>query len=94
MRNKKTVNVDDNEILNREIQHHMSSWVNIIRENVLCLGGHRDHVPPLAPYYERKTRSDHGTKRSLSSNPSSSSNVLDHQSSSLHIDENNDGNDK
>nr|GFA32013.1 pentatricopeptide repeat-containing protein [Tanacetum cinerariifolium] len=45
VRNKKTINVDDNEILNREIQHHMSSWVKIIRGNVLCLGGHRDHVP-------------------------------------------------
>ncbi|GJR55347.1 retrovirus-related pol polyprotein from transposon TNT 1-94 [Tanacetum coccineum] len=42
--NKKTINVDENEILNREIQYHMSSWVEIIRENVLCLGGHRDHV--------------------------------------------------
>ncbi|GJS03354.1 hypothetical protein Tco_0319862 [Tanacetum coccineum] len=139
--NKKTINVDDNEILNREIQHHMSSWVEIIRENVFCLGGHRDHVPaclchmiycietstkynlaffilklmesiqntpkailpygilltrlfthivsnslelsndryilcdrvmhPLAPHYERKMRSDHGTKRCRSSNPSS-----------------------
>ncbi|GKD30673.1 hypothetical protein Tco_1241451, partial [Tanacetum coccineum] len=160
--NKKTINVDDNEILNHEIQHHMSSWVEIIRENVLCLGGHRNHVPaclchmiccietstkynlaffilkrmesirnthkailpygmlltrlfthivsnipkslndryilcdrvmhPLAPHYERKTRSDHDTKRCRSSNPSSSSNVLDHPSSSNHIDENNDVN--
>ncbi|GKC10474.1 hypothetical protein Tco_1007256 [Tanacetum coccineum] len=49
---------------------------------------------PLAPHYERKTRSDHGTKRSRSSNPSSSSNVLDHPSLSYHIDENNDGNDE
>ncbi|GJY05945.1 hypothetical protein Tco_0371885 [Tanacetum coccineum] len=49
---------------------------------------------PLAPYYERKTRSDHGTKRCRSSNPSSSSNVLDHPSLSHHIDENNDGNDE
>ncbi|GKC41148.1 hypothetical protein Tco_1058870 [Tanacetum coccineum] len=45
IRNKKTINVDDNEILNHEIQHHMSSWVEIIRDNVFCLGGHRDHVP-------------------------------------------------
>ncbi|GJR59612.1 retrovirus-related pol polyprotein from transposon TNT 1-94 [Tanacetum coccineum] len=164
VRNKKTIDVDDNEILNREIQHHMSSWVEIIRENVFCLGGHRDHVPaclchmlycietstkynlaffilkrmesiqntpkailpygmiltrlfthimsnlpessndlyilcdrvmhPHAPHYERKTRSDHGTKRCRSSNPSSSSNFLDHPSSSHHIIENNDGNDE
>ncbi|GJU04770.1 hypothetical protein Tco_1121200 [Tanacetum coccineum] len=45
---------------------------------------------PLAPHYERKTRSGHGTKRCRSSNPSSSSNVLDHSSSSHHAD----GNDK
>ncbi|GJY81199.1 hypothetical protein Tco_0493950 [Tanacetum coccineum] len=49
---------------------------------------------PLAPHYERKTRSDHGTKICRSSNPSSSSNVLDHPSSSHHINENNGGNDE
>ncbi|GKE08820.1 hypothetical protein Tco_1412371 [Tanacetum coccineum] len=156
--NKKTVDVDENEILNREIQNHMKSWVEIVRENVFYLGGHRDHVPaclshmlycnetstkynlaffilkqmesiqnlpkanlpyrmlltrlftrivssfpelsddryilcdrvihPLAPHYERKTRSDHGTKRCRLSNPSSSSNALDHSSSSHHVDEN------
>ncbi|GJR06233.1 hypothetical protein Tco_0529217 [Tanacetum coccineum] len=49
---------------------------------------------PLTPHYERKTRSDHGMKRCRSFNPSSSSNVLDHPSSSHHIDENDDGNDE
>ncbi|GJR98387.1 retrovirus-related pol polyprotein from transposon TNT 1-94 [Tanacetum coccineum] len=44
-RNKKTIMVNENEILTREIQNHMKSWVEIIRENVLCLGGHQDHVP-------------------------------------------------
>nr|GEU32810.1 pentatricopeptide repeat-containing protein [Tanacetum cinerariifolium] len=82
--NKKTINVDDNEILNREIQHHMSSWVDIIHENVFCLGGHRDHVPAYAIR--------HGMKRCRSSNPSLSSNILDHPSSSRHTNENNDGN--
>ncbi|GJX34084.1 copia protein [Tanacetum coccineum] len=49
---------------------------------ILC-----DHVMhPHAPYYERKMRSDHRTKRCRFSNPSSSFNVLDHPSSS-HIDE-------
>ncbi|GJZ27781.1 hypothetical protein Tco_0572428 [Tanacetum coccineum] len=142
----------------------MNSWVDIIRENVFCLGGHRDHVSaclchmlycietstkynlaffiikrmesilnspkenlpygmlltrffthivsnfpdlsndryilcgrimrPLAPHYEQKTQSDHGTKTCRSSNPSSSSNVLDHSSSSHHVDQNDDGNDK
>nr|GEX20550.1 hypothetical protein [Tanacetum cinerariifolium] len=128
VRNKKTINVDDNEILNCEIQHHISSWVEIIRENVFYLGGHRDHailpygliltrlfthivsnllessndryilcdhvMNPYTPHYKQKMRSDHGTKRCRSSNPSTSSYVLDHPSSSHHIDENNDGNDE
>ncbi|GKF67615.1 hypothetical protein Tco_0197294, partial [Tanacetum coccineum] len=46
----------------------------------------------LAPHYERKMRSDHGMKRCWSSNPRSSSNVLNHPSSSHHIDENDVGN--
>ncbi|GKD71079.1 hypothetical protein Tco_1325169, partial [Tanacetum coccineum] len=160
--NKKTVMVNENEILTRKIQNHMKSWVKIIHENVLCLGGHRDHVPAcichmlyciktstqynlaffilkriertqnkpkellpygmlltrlfnhavsnfpelaidryilynrvmhsLAPHYERKTQSDHGTKRSRDSNPSSSSTALNHSSLSHHLDENVDEN--
>ncbi|GJQ91014.1 hypothetical protein Tco_0002153 [Tanacetum coccineum] len=43
-KNKKLVVVDKNKILTREIQPHMKPWVDIIRENVICLGGHRDHV--------------------------------------------------
>ncbi|GKA79179.1 hypothetical protein Tco_0785775 [Tanacetum coccineum] len=43
-KNKKTIIVDKNEILTREIQPHMKSCVDIIRENVICLGGHKDHV--------------------------------------------------
>ncbi|GKE15729.1 hypothetical protein Tco_1423306 [Tanacetum coccineum] len=43
-KNKKTIVVDKKEILSREIQPHMKPWVNIIRENTICLGGHRDHV--------------------------------------------------
>ncbi|GJR83098.1 hypothetical protein Tco_0153883 [Tanacetum coccineum] len=49
---------------------------------------------PLAPHCERKTRSDHGTKRCRDSNPSSSSIALNHSSSSHHIDENVDDNDE
>nr|GEW17715.1 hypothetical protein [Tanacetum cinerariifolium] len=48
----------------------------------------------LAPHYERKTRSDHDTKRCRQSNPSSSSNALDHSSSSHHVDKNVDENDE
>ncbi|GJS84240.1 hypothetical protein Tco_0750781 [Tanacetum coccineum] len=38
-KNKKTIVVGENEILTREIQTHMKPWVDIIRENRLCLGG-------------------------------------------------------
>ncbi|GJU60534.1 putative RNA-directed DNA polymerase [Tanacetum coccineum] len=43
-KNKKTIVVGKNQILTREIQTHMKPWVEIIRENAICLGGHRDHV--------------------------------------------------
>ncbi|GJR65840.1 hypothetical protein Tco_0011905 [Tanacetum coccineum] len=43
-KNKKTIVVGDNEILTLEIHTHMKPWVDIIRENAICLGGHRDHV--------------------------------------------------
>ncbi|GJT21759.1 pentatricopeptide repeat-containing protein [Tanacetum coccineum] len=149
-KNKKPVVIDKKEILTREIQPHMKPWVDIIRENVICLGGHRDHVfaclchmlycietstpynlaffilkrmektqnkpkellpygmlltilfkhvvsifpelaidhyisydrvmHPLAPHYERKTRSNLGKKRPHDSNASSSSTTLNHPS--------------
>ncbi|GKA08915.1 hypothetical protein Tco_0688246 [Tanacetum coccineum] len=41
----------------------------------------------LAPRYERKTRSDHGKKRPLDSNASSSSTTLNHPSSSRPLDD-------
>ncbi|GJV45537.1 hypothetical protein Tco_1430073 [Tanacetum coccineum] len=154
---KKTIVVDKNEILSREIQPHMKPWVDITRENAICLGGHRDYVfaclchmlyyietstpynlaffilkrmektrnkpkellpygmlltrlfkhvvsifpelaidhylshdramHPLAPYYKRKTRSDHGKKRPHDSNASSSSTTLNHPSSSRPLDD-------
>ncbi|GJY04178.1 retrovirus-related pol polyprotein from transposon TNT 1-94 [Tanacetum coccineum] len=43
-KNKKTIVVDKNKILSHEIQPHMKPWVDIIRENAICLGGHRDHL--------------------------------------------------
>ncbi|GKA33241.1 hypothetical protein Tco_0719608 [Tanacetum coccineum] len=43
-KNKKTIIVGENAILTQEIQTHMKPWVDIIRENAICLGGHRDHV--------------------------------------------------
>ncbi|GJZ05235.1 retrovirus-related pol polyprotein from transposon TNT 1-94 [Tanacetum coccineum] len=163
-KNKKPVVVDKNKILTREIQPHMKPWVDIIRENVICLGGHRDHVsaclyhmlycvetftpynlaffilkrmekarnkpkellpygmlltrlfkhvvsifPELAidhylshdrvmhhfaPHYERKTRSDHGKKRSRDSNASSSFTTLKYPSLSRLLDDIVDENDE
>ncbi|GJS21085.1 hypothetical protein Tco_0449717 [Tanacetum coccineum] len=156
-KNKKTIVVDKNEILTHEIQPHMKPWVDIIRENTICLGGLKDHVStclfhmlycietstrynlaffilkimektrnkpkellpygmlltrlfkhvvfvfhelaidhyishdrvmhPVAPHYERKTRSDHGKKRPCESNASSSSTTLNHSSSSRPLDD-------
>nr|GEX75709.1 pentatricopeptide repeat-containing protein [Tanacetum cinerariifolium] len=41
---KKPFVVDKNGILTCEIQPHMKPWVDIILENVICLGGHPNHV--------------------------------------------------
>ncbi|GKA54543.1 hypothetical protein Tco_0753492, partial [Tanacetum coccineum] len=41
----KVINVEENQILTREITQIMKTWVDIICENVFCLGGNRDHVP-------------------------------------------------
>ncbi|GJT77469.1 hypothetical protein Tco_1044194 [Tanacetum coccineum] len=43
-KNKKTIVVDKNKILTCEIQPHMKPSVDIIRENAIFLGGHKDHV--------------------------------------------------
>lgn len=37
--------VSVNQILTKEIVDHMKPMTEIIRENVFCLGGNRDHVP-------------------------------------------------
>ncbi|GJS06152.1 retrovirus-related pol polyprotein from transposon TNT 1-94 [Tanacetum coccineum] len=44
IRHDKVIDVKDNQILTREIITIMKTWVDIIRENVFCLGGNRDHV--------------------------------------------------
>ncbi|GJZ67289.1 hypothetical protein Tco_0630529, partial [Tanacetum coccineum] len=36
--------VEYNQILTREITNIMKTWVDIIQENIFCLGGNRDHV--------------------------------------------------
>ncbi|GJT97521.1 hypothetical protein Tco_1093039 [Tanacetum coccineum] len=43
-KNKKMIVVGENKILTQEIQTHMKPWVDIIRENTICLERHRDHV--------------------------------------------------
>nr|GEZ16493.1 hypothetical protein [Tanacetum cinerariifolium] len=48
---------------------------------------------PLAPHYERKTRSDHGKTRPRESNASFSSTTLNHPSSSRSLDDTIDKND-
>ncbi|GJQ96360.1 hypothetical protein Tco_0007499 [Tanacetum coccineum] len=45
IRHDKVIDVEENQILPREIVSIMKNWVEIIRENVFCLGGNRDHVP-------------------------------------------------
>ncbi|GKA81698.1 hypothetical protein Tco_0788390 [Tanacetum coccineum] len=49
---------------------------------------------PFAPYYEQKTRSDHGKKRPRDSNASYSSTTLNHPSSSRPLDDTIDENDE
>ncbi|GKB08839.1 hypothetical protein Tco_0837151 [Tanacetum coccineum] len=45
IRHEQEIVVEDNQILTREITDVMKTWVDIIRENVFCLGRNRDHVP-------------------------------------------------
>ncbi|GJT06767.1 pentatricopeptide repeat-containing protein [Tanacetum coccineum] len=47
---KTIANVEENQILTREIVSIMKPWVDIIWENVFFLGGNRDHVPACLCY--------------------------------------------
>nr|GEW10487.1 hypothetical protein [Tanacetum cinerariifolium] len=91
IRNTPKENLPYGMLLTRLFTHIVSNFPELSNDRyILC-----DRVMhPLAPHYERKTQSDHGMKRCRSFNPISSSNVLDHPSSSNHIDENDDGNDE
>ncbi|GJS69119.1 hypothetical protein Tco_0701960 [Tanacetum coccineum] len=44
IRHDKVIDVEENQILTREIVSIMKSWVEIIQENVFCLGGNQYHV--------------------------------------------------
>ncbi|GJZ54447.1 hypothetical protein Tco_0609332 [Tanacetum coccineum] len=79
IRHKTVVDVLENQILTREIVSTMKPWVEIIRENVFCLG-------------ERKNQKDYGMKRGRHS--SSSSSAFGQPSSSHLNNDDNDGNDE
>ncbi|GJX45937.1 hypothetical protein Tco_0262613 [Tanacetum coccineum] len=85
IRNTPQANLPYGMLLTRLFTHIVSNFPELSNDcYILC-----DRVMhPLAPHYERKMRSNHGTKRCCSSNPSSSSNVLDHPSSFHHVYEN------
>ncbi|GKC43814.1 hypothetical protein Tco_1061536 [Tanacetum coccineum] len=85
IRNTPKANLPYGMLLTRLLTHVVSNFPELSNDRyILC-----DRVMhPLAPYYKRKKRSDHGTKRCHSPNPNSSSNFLDHSSSSHHVDEN------
>ncbi|GJT95247.1 hypothetical protein Tco_1090765 [Tanacetum coccineum] len=78
-------------LLTRLFKHVVSVFPELAIDHYIS---HDRVMHPLAPHYERKTRSDHGKKRPRESNASSSSTTLNHPSSSHPlddtIDENND----
>ncbi|GJY22470.1 hypothetical protein Tco_0396128 [Tanacetum coccineum] len=78
------IDVEENQILTREITTIMKTWVDIIRENVFCLGAQQ----------ERKTQKDYDMKRVYPSTSVTSSSAFGQPSSSHHINDDNDGNDK
>ncbi|GKE21462.1 hypothetical protein Tco_1432974, partial [Tanacetum coccineum] len=50
IRHEQEIVVEDNQILTREITDIMKTWVDIIWENIFCLGGNWDHVPACLCY--------------------------------------------
>ncbi|GKA96901.1 hypothetical protein Tco_0824795 [Tanacetum coccineum] len=78
-------------ILTRLYNHVMSVSPELAIDHYLL---HDRVMHPLAPHYERKTRSDHGKKRPRDSNASSSSTTLNHPSSSRPLDDTIDENDE
>ncbi|GJY90967.1 hypothetical protein Tco_0506163 [Tanacetum coccineum] len=66
-------------LLTRLFKHVVSVFPELAIDYYLS---HDRVMHPLAPYYERKTRSDLGKKRPRDSNASSSSTTLNHPSSS------------
>ncbi|GJW04334.1 hypothetical protein Tco_1563190 [Tanacetum coccineum] len=50
IRHEQEIDVQDHQILTREIVSTLKPLEEIIRENVFCLGGNRDHVPACLCY--------------------------------------------
>ncbi|GJX16876.1 hypothetical protein Tco_0217708 [Tanacetum coccineum] len=71
-------------LLTRLFKHVMSIFPELAIDRYIS---HDRVMHPLAPQYERKTRSDRGKKRPRESNASSSSTTLNHPSSSHLLDD-------
>ncbi|GJV41220.1 hypothetical protein Tco_0521046 [Tanacetum coccineum] len=78
-------------LLTRLFKHVVSVSPELAIDHYLS---HDRVMHPLAPLYERKTRSDHGKKRPRDSNASSYSTTLNHTSSSCLLDDIVDENDE
>ncbi|GKD22977.1 hypothetical protein Tco_1224680 [Tanacetum coccineum] len=103
------IDVIEYQLLTRKIKPTLKPLEEIIRKNIFCLGGNRDHgknrmenesyvlydrvMTPLAAQLEQKPRRDRGTRRGRHSTSSSSS-AFD-QPSLFHLnDDDDDGNDE
>ncbi|GJY60300.1 retrovirus-related pol polyprotein from transposon TNT 1-94 [Tanacetum coccineum] len=71
-------------LLTRLFKHVVSVFPELAIDRYIS---HDRVMHPLAPHYERKTRSDRGKKRSRESNASFSSTTLNHPSSSHPLDD-------
>ncbi|GKD51420.1 hypothetical protein Tco_1280396 [Tanacetum coccineum] len=71
-------------LLTRLLKHVVSIFPELAIDRYIL---HDRVMHPLAPYYERKKRSDRGKKRPRESNASSSSTTLNHPSSSHPLDD-------
>ncbi|GJX70490.1 hypothetical protein Tco_0307661 [Tanacetum coccineum] len=77
-------------LLTRLFKHVVSIFPELAIDRYIS---HDRVIHPLAPHYERKTRSDRGRKRPRESNFSSSSTTLNHPSLSHQLDDTLDEND-
>ncbi|GJV50384.1 hypothetical protein Tco_1440596 [Tanacetum coccineum] len=77
-------------LLTRLFKHVVSVFPKLAIDHYIS---HDRVMHPIAPHYERKTRSDRGKKRPRKSNASSYSTTLNHPSSSHPLDDTLDEND-